>query len=433
MASDRRPKIFSGKSSQSAASSLIRSAAIAESYLESEIKELDLNDSQKSARETLQRWLSIKSVISTSSSNAIQQQEAVLDTGKMVFRSIGKGFCAEVFDQVGRGSVLKRAFNPQNHELWNDYTHHVEIYLAVTKAIGQKLNLDVHVPRVFNYYARDSQDWWEQNRHKWLSATLREPTDLLETEMILPLPRIIRVRRENRNFQPEFSLRNFEADLNILDELHLEKAHHAQAMAICLAEMHWDVKIDAADVEFVLGTAPEKWAPKPAELAKLAPRTDTASSLNFRRRSVHLWLLDFNQCKSIRMDDAGVNQAVAAFWQNDPYYPRPCPPGHPDAELWEIFEARYIHHSDKKLDSKAQGRNLARQFIDGVVAEAKRLWLRQRDEQASQPVLRETSHPGASLLVVEHLLAEFALVLLLAVGFPKEDLLAAGFNQEDLL
>lgn len=29
-------------------------------------------------------------------------------------------------------------------------------------------------------------------------------------------------------------------------------------MAICLAEMHWDVKIDAADVDFVLGTAPEK-------------------------------------------------------------------------------------------------------------------------------------------------------------------------------
>ena len=77
MASDRRQELFSGQSSQSAASSLIRSAATAASYLESEIKELDLNDDQKSAKETLQRWLSVNSVISTSSSNAIQQQEAV--------------------------------------------------------------------------------------------------------------------------------------------------------------------------------------------------------------------------------------------------------------------------------------------------------------------------------------------------------------------
>lgn len=81
--------------------------------------------------------------------------------------------------------------------------------------------------------------------------------------MVLPIPRIIRepliahycvlhgrsialndasnrdclirvyleVRRGNRNFRPEFSLRNFEADLNIPNDLHLEKAHHAQAMA----------------------------------------------------------------------------------------------------------------------------------------------------------------------------------------------------------
>lgn len=39
---------------------------------------------------------------------------------------------------------------------------------------------------------------------------------------------------------------------------------------ICLAEMHWGFKKDAADVEFVLDTASEKNAfPKPAELAKL--------------------------------------------------------------------------------------------------------------------------------------------------------------------
>ena len=167
-----------------------------------------------------------------------------------------------------------------------------------------------------------------------------------------------------------FSLRNFEADLSTLDELQLEKAHHAQAMAICLAEMHWNVKIDAADVEFVLGSAPEQLTLKPAQLDILPPRTDSESSLNFRKRTVHLWLLDFNQCKQISMDDAGVNQAVTAFWQNDPHYPRPCPPGHPDEDLWRIFKDCYLKHSSRKVNSKSQGKDLARQFIDGVVAEA---------------------------------------------------------------
>lgn len=147
--------------------------------------------------------------------------------------------------------MLKRAFNSQNLELWNDYKRHTSVYLAITKAIGQALNLDIHVPKVFEYYTRDSQKWLDKNPEIWPSAALRVPTDLLETELILSLPEIIReslishycapyrhvvalndprnrdylisvclgVRRENRNFQPGFSLRNFETDFNTLDEL----------------------------------------------------------------------------------------------------------------------------------------------------------------------------------------------------------------------
>lgn len=52
--------------------------------------------------------------------------------------------------------MLDEAFDPQNLELWNDYLRHTSIYPAITKAIGQELNLDVHVPRAFKYYARKS-------------------------------------------------------------------------------------------------------------------------------------------------------------------------------------------------------------------------------------------------------------------------------------
>ena len=165
---------FSGQSFESAASSLMRSAALAEIYLASGIQELDLNDGHISAKETLQRWLSVKSVISTASSNAIKQQEAALDEGKRTFRSIGKGFCGEVFDQVGTGRVVKRAFHPQNLELWNDFRRRTEVYLEITHAISNEINVDLLVPKPFRYLTQNSEEWQNQNRDKWPSAALRE-------------------------------------------------------------------------------------------------------------------------------------------------------------------------------------------------------------------------------------------------------------------
>lgn len=205
--------------------------------------------------------------------------------------------------------------------------------------------MDLHIPKSLGYYTRDDQERWNRTRNKWPITALQEPTDLLESELIMPLPKTMRqsliqhfyalhgrvaalqdprnrdclvrvylgVRRENRGFRSDLTLRNFEVDLNIIDELHLKRVHHARAMAVCLSEMHWRGDIDAADVEFVLGTAREELAPKAVEIKSLPPRTISAATLNFKRRFVHLWLLDFNQCKSITTNEAGVRQATAAF------------------------------------------------------------------------------------------------------------------------
>jgi hypothetical protein len=37
---------------------------------------------------------------------------------------------------------------------------------------------------------------------------------------------------------------------------------------------------------------------------------------------VGMWLLDFNRCHMISMDEKGVEQAVKAFFRNGPYYSR---------------------------------------------------------------------------------------------------------------
>src|SRR4051812_31953442 len=70
--------------------------------------------------------------------------------------------------------------------------------------------------------------------------------------------------------------------------------------------------------------------------------------LTFHQRVVHLWLLDFNQCKEIEMNDTGVTAAVEAFALNDRYFPRPSV----DANLWKIFCNQYQKTSERIIASQ---------------------------------------------------------------------------------
>ena len=55
-----------------------------------------------------------------------------------------------------------------------------------------------------------------------------------------------------------------------------------------------------------------------------------------------MYLLDFNECQTITVDEAGVQQAVKRFFDNDPYYSRPHT-GDKAAEVdWNIFSLRYL-------------------------------------------------------------------------------------------
>jgi hypothetical protein len=88
-----------------------------------------------------------------------------------------------------------------------------------------------------------------------------------------------------------------------------DMTNYARITAEALSVMHWVAKIDGKGVEFVL-------APPWGE----AIRADTISNV----LDDHcMWLLDFDLCRDITRDKAGVRQAAQAFWGNDPYYPRP--------------------------------------------------------------------------------------------------------------
>lgn len=109
---------------------------------------------------TLQRWLSIKSTISRDSASAVQQQEAAEDSKSdlPIFRSIGRGFCAEIFHQTGTNRVFKSAFRPQKFQPWNDFQWHARILDSLEPAFNRS-KLDLSIPLLYSHTNRNNEAW----------------------------------------------------------------------------------------------------------------------------------------------------------------------------------------------------------------------------------------------------------------------------------
>ena len=157
---------------------------------------------------------------------------------------------------------------------------------------------------------------------------------------------------------------------NDMEYLGLDTFMYAKVMAQALAILHWEAKVDANDVEFVLGSAPKLRTPASAAEMKSSSLNDMkflGQDLDFNHRSVGIWLLDFNQCREYTEDDAGLKQLVNGFYWNDPYYPRPVNMTAGDKKLWESFKQVYVQTSITLTKGKGPI-----QFIQAVEAEGKR-------------------------------------------------------------
>ena len=157
-------------------------------------------------------------------------------------------------------------------------------------------------------------------------------------------------RDPNRRPSTFFTLVNFNLHLDQMEELGLDTNYFATEMAKTLALLHWVAKIDVDDVKFVLAGASINiniQAPTSEQVAKVPPNSSTISSARFQRRPTHMWLLDFNRCSTISMDEEGVDAVVKAFYKNDPYYPRPWGSTKTDQQLWNVFRESYLESSEK--------------------------------------------------------------------------------------
>jgi hypothetical protein len=65
-----------------------------------------------------------------------------------------------------------------------------------------------------------------------------------------------------------------------------------------------------------------------------------------------MWIIDFDCCNPLPMDEEGVEIAARCFWRNDPFYPRPGSSNAADERLWGIFREQFLAVSERMLEDE---------------------------------------------------------------------------------
>ncbi|KAF2021845.1 hypothetical protein BU24DRAFT_362698 [Aaosphaeria arxii CBS 175.79] len=291
------------------------------------------------------------------------------------YHCIGKGFCGSVWaldNDTAHTAAIKREDGGPDRSVTNDYNMHVRI---LRSAFQTPPSTPLSIPECHGLVQQTDDSWWETRLHQFPAGYTA--CRALISERIPKIPRSIsnkivdlfcvgnaplsefvkqnhaddaclvrpylgRIRGhyQKQTARPSryqrFSLRNVPLHLDQMEKLGLDVAAYAETMADALALMHWGAQVDANDVEFVL--AP----PRQQEKAPYAFQSEWLGD--------HcLWILDFDCCHPISMDEAGLDKACVAFFKNDPFYPRPQSQESADTALWNVFKERFLVASRKIL------------------------------------------------------------------------------------
>ncbi|KJY00575.1 hypothetical protein TI39_contig323g00044 [Zymoseptoria brevis] len=353
----------------------------------------------------LSRMLSTKSYISTNSSQAAREQDAQ-DVGVSTARHVGEGQCGIVYALQGTDFVLKIPKQGKADELFEDVKMHKTIEEAF-ESLRFRVRPDINIPRFGEWIHPSNQQFWKGHLSSFPPGT-KETYGLLSAR-IFPLPEPVRTaifkafapatmtksstqmaalltesknkdclvrmylgRRAERKPSDSFKLRNFELLVNEAEWLRLDTSAFADTLGRTLAALHWQAGVDANDVEFVLGSSPMIMPAATASDYSERTKDDArfvSQGLDFTKRSVRLWLLDFNRCQKFPRSDAGLKLIIDGFLWNDPYYPRPGSKNEKDQALWRTFKSAYLEESAELLKVVQGEESMADAFIKGVEAD----------------------------------------------------------------
>lgn len=258
--------------------------------------------------------------------------------------------------------------------------------------IPPTLHMQIHVPDCYAFVAAEDRNWWNTN-YGIFPSQFQAPCNIIQAQRVPPFQRNVRellvekycpphLKQEILSSEPNkdclirpylgrrrtskvhsasrfkaFSLRNFPLHLDQLETLMAadDIKQYARIMAETLAAMHWLGEVDGNDIEFVL-------APPDQEHGDNNPKDATTGSpphgLHVQSHSLgkhSMWVLDFDLCRSMKMDSTCVEQIATAFWRNDPYYPRPVEESEVDFPLWAAFKERYLQTSEACIDLACAG------------------------------------------------------------------------------
>lgn len=302
---------------------------------------------------------------------------------------IGQGSCATVWAAPcsncnGHGHLaLKQEGDSSGRSLSHEYRIHQKLLRAYTLVC-----LPFEIPRCFGFL--DSKDSaWDGILPRLHDTNTRR--DAIVSEKINPVPVYTRrllvhrfradideekvmnnlnnehclirpylTRRKYRPPAPDslprkrvlaFSLQNFPLHLGRMEQLGLDPREYAIAMADALAFMHWVARVDGNDVEYVLG---RPRSPPSICCQHHQKSSQDAYPHNTRILGAHtMWILDFDMCRDLTLDESGVEQACNAFWGNDSWYPLPGRSVEADQKLWDLFEHRFLESSAKSLGTRS--------------------------------------------------------------------------------
>ncbi|OJZ91584.1 hypothetical protein ASPFODRAFT_38690 [Aspergillus luchuensis CBS 106.47] len=297
------------------------------------------------------------------------------------YSCIGAGFCGTVWALSEDGQAIKREDGGPDRSLANDYAMHQRILQSFTRLTDIKRRSGIHqtFPQVWispcRHFISPNDQWWTKNLP--LFPSQYSPCNAIVSDRIRPFAEQIRKLVVNKYCNPAiqteiltsaanrdclirpylgrrrtqktevnrssrfaaFSLRNYPLHEDQMEDIGIpteDMQRYARMMGEALATLHWLGEVDGNDIEFVL-------APPPFH--EEGPNTNTITNVLGRHT---MWMLDFDLCRYIPMSDAGVQQAVTAFWRNDPFYPRP------QSKLWADFREQYLMSSEKIINEYSQ-------------------------------------------------------------------------------
>ena len=319
-------------------------------------------------------------------------------------RTIGLGSCGTVFEIPGTELAYKKGTNEAG--IWGDFCLTNKVHNAV-RDVREMMHTAFpnsvipKTPMCHAYHPATDDEFWSANLQLF-PKTHRTKQPLFMVDKILPLPREIREDLIKLYFDPDeavqkqarddeenehclirvylgerFSpchhsrdydtLRNFPLRLDMMEDLDLSISQLATEMAIGLATLHWQACVSGMDTEFVIGRSATWDVERPRAYDNKKSPPHKIQVINFKRRALHLWMLDFDKADDIEFTEHDVDKKlVPAFLGNDPYYPRP----QVDEELWDEFCEVYLEASGVILRRKGAEeavRDLPQRFLDEVV------------------------------------------------------------------